>query len=142
MQRPRELTRADLKALRVELDRQGFSEARIRYAWKQAKNEDIAASIVGFIRQALGDPLVPWPDRVHAAMTRITKNGRWGDPQRKWLERIGKAVEQVGVADRAVLDEGQFAAAMGGFNRLNRVFDGQLETILGDINDELWRKSA
>jgi type I restriction enzyme, R subunit len=75
-------------------------------------------------------------------MTRITKNGTWSDPQRKWLERIGKAVEQVGVADRAVLDEGQFAAAMGGFNRLNRVFDGQLETILGDINDELWRKSA
>jgi type I restriction enzyme, R subunit len=30
VQRPRELTRADLKALRVELDRQGFSEARIR----------------------------------------------------------------------------------------------------------------
>ena len=40
-----------------------------RQAWKQAKNEDIAASIVGFIRQAaLGDPLVPWADRVKAAM--------------------------------------------------------------------------
>ena len=58
VQRPRELTRADLKALRTELDQQGFSEAALRHAWKQAKNEDIAASIVGFIRQAaLGDPL-------------------------------------------------------------------------------------
>ena len=143
VQRPRELTRADLKALRVELDRQGFSEAALRYAWKQAKNEDIAASIVGFIRQAaLGDPLLPWADRVQAAMNRITKRGTWSEPQRKWLERIGKAVEQVGVADRAVLDEGQFAAAMGGFNRLNRVFDGRLDAILGDINEELWRKSA
>jgi type I restriction enzyme R subunit len=30
----------------------------------------------------------------------------------------------------------------GGFNRLNRIFDGQLETILGDINEELWQRKA
>jgi type I restriction enzyme R subunit len=52
VQRPRGLTRADLKALRAEFDRQGFSEAALRHAWKQAKNEDIAATIVGFIPQA------------------------------------------------------------------------------------------
>jgi type I restriction enzyme, R subunit len=143
VQRPRELTRADLKAVRAELDRQGFSEAALRHAWRQAKNEDIAATIVGFIRQAaLGDPLVPWADRVNAAMSRLTKRGTWSEPQRKWLERIGKAVVQVGVADRAVLDEGQFRAAMGGFDRLNRIFEGRLDAILGDINEELWRKSA
>jgi len=137
------LTRTDLKTLRAEFDRQGFSEAKLRHAWKQAKNEDIAASIVGFIRQAaLGDPLVPWPDRVKAAMGRITKRGTWSEPQRKWLERIANAVAHVGVADRAVLDEGQFRATMGGFDRLNRVFDGRLDAILGDINEELWRKSA
>jgi type I restriction enzyme R subunit len=143
VQRPRELTRADLKGLRAEFDRQGFSEALLRHAWKQAKNEDIAASIVGFIRQAaLGDPLVPWPDRVKAAIGRITKRGTWNEPQRKWLERIGNAVAHVGVADRVVLDEGQFRAAMGGFDRLNRVFDGRLDAILGDINEELWKTSA
>jgi type I restriction enzyme R subunit len=143
VQRPRELTRADLKAVRAVLDQHGFSEAALRHAWKQAKNEDIAASIVGFIRQAaLGDPLVPWADRVKAAIERITKRGKWTDPQRKWLERIGDAVTHVGVADRAVLDEGQFRAAMGGFDRLNRVFGGRLNGILGDINEELWSKSA
>jgi type I restriction enzyme R subunit len=143
VQRPRELTRADLKALRAAFDAQGFSEASLRHAWKQAKNEDIAATIVGFIRQAaLGDPLVPWPDRVKTAIARITSRGSWSEPQRKWLERIGNAVAYVGVADRAVLDEGQFRAAMGGFDRLNRVFDGRLDAILGDINEELWRKSA
>jgi type I restriction enzyme M protein len=60
---------------------------------------------------------------VKKAMAHITKRGTWTDPQRKWLERIGKAVEQVGVADGAVLDEGQFAAEMGGFNRLNVLRD-------------------
>jgi type I restriction enzyme R subunit len=143
VQRPRELTRDTLKSVRMELDRQGFSEAALRNAWKQTKNEDIAASIVGFIRQAaIGDPLVPWADRVKAAMDRIVKRGNWTEPQRKWLERIGKAVAQVGVADRAVLDEEQFREETGGFTRLNRIFDGKLDAILGDINDELWSKSA
>jgi type I restriction enzyme R subunit len=143
VQRPRELTRDTLKAVRMELDRQGFSEAALRNAWKQTKNEDIAASIVGFIRQAaIGDPLVPWADRVKAAMDRIVKRGSWTEPQRKWLERIGKAVTHVGVADRAVLDEEQFGAETGGYTRLNRLFDGKLDAILDDINGELWSKSA
>jgi type I restriction enzyme R subunit len=127
----------------MAFDQQGFSEAKLRSAWKQAKNQDIAASIVGFIRQAaLGDPLLPWADRVKMAIDRIMKRGNWSALQRKWLERIGKEVVQVGVADRAVLDEEQFREETGGFTRLNRIFDGRLENILDDINDELWRKSA
>ena len=143
VQRPRDLTRDALKALRMELGQQGFSEQALRTAWKQAKNQDIAATIVGFIRQAaLGDPLLPWADRVRMAIDRILSRGSWTEPQRKWLERIGKAVTQVGVADHAVLDEEQFREETGGFTRLNRIFDGRLDTILGDINDELWSKSA
>ena len=34
------------------------------------------------------------------------------------------------------------ARKLGGFTRLNRIFDGRLDAILGDINDELWSKSA
>ena len=30
----------------------------------------------------------------------------------------------------------------GGFNRINKVFDGQLETILGEINEALWKQAA
>ena len=60
VQRPRDLTRAELKALRLELDALGYSDANLRRAWSDAKNEDIAASIIGFVRQAaLGDALIP-----------------------------------------------------------------------------------
>ena len=72
VQRPRDLTRADLKELRLALDLKGYSEANLRRAWADAKNEDIAASIIGFVRQAaLGDPLMPYGDRVKAAMQRV-----------------------------------------------------------------------
>ena len=69
VQRPRDLTRADLKEVRAALDLKGYSEANLRRAWADAKNADVAASIIGFVRQAaLGDPLIPYGDRVKAAM--------------------------------------------------------------------------
>ena len=138
VQRPRELTREQLRELRLELDRQGFTEASLRRAWQETKNEDIAASIVGFIRQAaLGDPLVPYADRVRAAMNRILRSRQWTDPQRQWLRRIGDQIEREIVVDREALNQEPFIND-GGFNRLNRLFGGELEAILSDINEELW----
>ena len=45
------------------------------------------------------------------------------------------------VVDLEALDHGNFQRD-GGFKRLNRDFDGQLEQILGDINEEMWLKQA
>jgi EcoEI R protein C-terminal len=45
------------------------------------------------------------------------------------------------VVDRASIDEEPFRAD-GGFQRLNKVFGGQLEAVLSDISEELWKKAA
>ena len=141
-QRPRDLTRADLKELALALDAAGFSEAQLRAAWRQARNEDIAASLIGFVRQAaLGDALEPWATRVERALARILRRQPWTAPQRQWLERIGRRVVEIGVADRSALDEEQFRVA-GGFQRLDKVFDGRLGSILSDINDEAWKQAG
>lgn len=44
--RPRDLTRAQLKELRLLLDAAGYSEMKLQEAWRETTNEDIAASIV------------------------------------------------------------------------------------------------
>jgi type I restriction enzyme R subunit len=142
LQRPRDLTRAELKALRLALDGQGYSETNLRRAWSDAKNEDIAASIIGFVRQAaLGDALTPLDVRVNGAMKRILARKPWTEVQRKWLKRIGEQLLREVVVDRAAIDEEPFRAD-GGFQRLNKVFGGQLEAVLSDINEELWKKVA
>jgi type I restriction enzyme R subunit len=142
LQRPRDLTRAELKALRLALDGQGYSETNLRRAWSDAKNEDIAASIIGFVRQAaLGDALTPLDVRVNGAMKRILARKPWTEVQRKWLKRIGEQLLREVVVDRASIDEEPFRAD-GGFQRLNKVFGGQLEAVLSDINEELWKKVA
>jgi len=141
-QRPRELTRQQLKELKLALDLAGYPETHLRTAWRAHTNQDIAASIVGYIRQAaLGDPLRPYEERVQAAMKKLLASQPWTAPQRQWLERIGKQLTQETVVDRDALDRGQFAA-QGGFDRLNKIFDGKLEQILGDVNEAIWAEQA
>jgi type I restriction enzyme R subunit len=138
-QRPKDLTREDLRQLKLALDQEGFSEKSVQTAWRDQKNEDIAATIVGYIRQlALGSPLVPHAERVDRAVQRLRRAHKLTDPQSKWLDRIAKQVKLETVVDRASLDAGQFKAD-GGFTRLNKVFDGKLESLLGELADEVWK---
>jgi len=137
-QRPRELTRKALKELKLALDRAGFTEMGLQVAWHDWKNERIAADIISFIRrQALGDPLVSHEDRIHNAMVRIYAMRDWTAIQRQWLERIEKQLIAETVLDREDFDRGAFAA-YGGFNRLNKIFQGNFQKVLDAINENLY----
>jgi type I restriction enzyme R subunit len=141
-QRPRDLTREDLRRLKLALDHEGFNEAAVQTAWKEQKNEDVAATIVGYIRQlALGSPLVPYAQRVDAAVQRLRRGRKFTEPQSKWLDRIAKQIKVETVVDRASLDDGQFKAD-GGFARLDKVFDGKLQALLGELANEVWRDAG
>ncbi len=141
-QRPRDLTRQQLRELKLALDAAGFTEANLQTAWREATNQDIAATIIGYVRHvASGEPLLPYKDRVVRAMQKILASRPWTPPQRRWLERIGKQLEVEWVVDREALDHGAFRAE-GGFNRLNKVFDGKLEEILHEITDTIWTVAA
>ena len=138
-QRPRELTRKDLKELALALDEQGFSETNLRLAYGRARNADIAAHIIGFVRQAaIGDPLVPYTSRVDNALARIEGSRDWTSKQKQWLRRIGRALKDQPVGDPSVLDEGAFRQ-QGGFDVINRDFDSGLTAVLEEINDAIWR---
>lgn len=142
-QRPRDLTRADLRAIAQALGEAGFTEAQLRAAYRDTTNQDIAAKIIGYVRQrALGSPLVPYAERVRRAMQRLLASRPWPDTQRRWLERIGRQLEHEVVVDREALDRDQFRAVAGGFDRLNRVFGGRLPELLGDLQDDVWRDTA
>ena len=142
VQRPQELTRSELRNLRLELDAAGFTDTKIRRAWADAKNEQIAASIIGFIRQAaIGDPLVPYGDRVRQAVQTILQQREWTEVQRKWINRIGSQLELEIVVDRAAFDAEPFAA-QGGWSRIDRVFNGKLEQVVRDINEQIWKEAG
>ncbi|MCX6875250.1 MAG: hypothetical protein NTW21_15800 [Verrucomicrobia bacterium] len=142
--RPSDLTHADLRSLILARSDQGFMETHLRDACREAKHLDCAARLIGYIRsQALGSPLVPFEQRVDAAVARVlsSTNFLWTQNQRRWLERIAKQVKKEVVVDRASLQLGAFASA-GGFSTINKSFSGRLPELLTTLHQEIWNDAA
>jgi len=139
--RPRELTRKQLRELVLELDQAGYNETNLATAWREMTNQDIAARIVGYIRQAaIGDALLPYEQRVEHALQTILASKKWTTPQRQWLQKIAAQTKANLLVDRAAFDDPDlvFKREGGGFNRLDKIFDGRLPQVLEAFNDAIW----
>jgi type I restriction enzyme, R subunit len=145
--RPSDLTREDLRKLKRELDRHGYSEANLRTAWRDMTNQEILADIISFIRQRiLGEPLISHEERVKRAMEGIYRMQRWNPMQKKWLKRIEKQLlaETVLGPDAKTAFEVEPFKRHGGYKKLDAIFKGQLQEVLTKINHALFqtRKKA
>lgn len=139
--RPNELTREELRKLRLELDRKGFSENNLQSAWREAKSEDIAADIISFIRkQALGDPLISHVERIKNAMEKTFAMKPWTNVQKQWLERIEKQLLKESVLDPNPVEAFSVEPfkSKGGYKKLNIIFNGEIDSIVQKINHSLY----
>lgn len=139
--RPRDLTRQDLRELITILETKGFKQSHLQTAWKQTKNEDIAADIISFIRQAaLGEALIDHETRIKQAMQKVYSLHDWTPRQKKWLERIEKQLLQVPVlaptAEEAFSEE-PFKTS-GGYKLLKREFGDYIDAVVKTINENLY----
>jgi type I restriction enzyme R subunit len=135
------LTRKQLRALAMDLEKAGFSETNITIAWRDMTNQEIAAHIVGFIRHiATGDALVPYEQRVDWALNQMLAAKQWTNPQREWLKKIAAQTKANVIVDREALDDPDliFQREGGGFTRLDKMFEGQLANTLDSFNELLW----
>ncbi|WP_341303614.1 type I restriction-modification system endonuclease [Pseudomonas sp. TMP25] len=139
--RPKDLTRQQLREVRLLLDQNGFSEASLKSAWRNQTNQEIAASIIGYIRQAaIGEALLPFEQRVANAMQKIYTLQPWTTMQRKWLERIAKQL-----VHEVVIDTQQVNDAFrndGGIKALDRNLGGNLGSVLSTLNQHLWSQAS
>lgn len=135
--KPRDLTRAQLKEVKLLLDSAGYNEAHLQSAWRSQTNQDIAASIIGHIRQAaLGEALIPFEQRVQIAMQTIYTKHKWLPVQRKWLERLAKQLTYEVIIDREFINS-RFADH-GGAKQLERVLNNQLDIVIEELGQSLW----
>ena len=123
----------------------GFSETRLATAWREMTNQDIAARIIGYIRQAaMGDALLPYNERVDHALQNMLAQKNWTAPQRDWLKRIAAQTKSNLLIDRDAIDDPDllFKREGGGFNRLDKLFNGEIQQVLETFNDSLWTNTA
>ncbi len=136
--RPKELTRESLKSLKLELDRQGFTEKQLNTAWKELKNQDIAADIISFIRrEAIGSVLLSHEQRIMNAVQKLKSKHSFSKMELDWLNRIETYLLHETVLDKEAFDSGAFKN-YGGFERINKIFKNQLENVIAELNEYLY----
>lgn len=137
--RPRDLTRESLKNLRLTLDREGFTVQQLNTAISELTNEEIAADIISLIRRyAIGAELIGHEARIRRAVDKLKKAHRFTRQELSWLSRVEKYLMEESVLNVTVFDEdGRFKSA-GGFAKINKVFQNQLESVVLELNEYLY----
>lgn len=135
---PNSLDRTSLKELKMMLDQDGFNERYLNAAWRQSKNEDIAADIVSYIRTAaLGEALVSHEDRIKSAFAKVKQTKNFNALQLKWLTRFEVQMLAETVLTKEDLDKEPFKSD-GGFKRINKQFQEEVEQVIDSINNHLY----
>jgi type I restriction enzyme R subunit len=142
-QSPDKLSRNHLKELKMILDENGYNEISLNSAFKDLDNSEIMADIISYIRNAvLDEPLISHEARINNAVNKIRNYKKWNTLQLKWIETIEKQLLNENVISKEDFEKGAFKSK-GGFKQINeKVFAGELETILNMLNDSLYNISA
>ena len=136
--KPSDLTRAELRDLRLLLDRADFKESHLNTAWNDSTNEAITSDIIAFIRRmALGSPLMSTEERIKRGVNKLRAKHDFNKMQQKFIDRIEKSLLNELVIDRESFDSGQFKTD-GGFNRIDKIFTGKLESYIDELNGYLY----
>lgn len=136
--KPQELDRKSLKELKLILDEKGFTEVALNTAWKSAKNVDIAADIIAYIRTlSIGVDLITPQERVKNAINKIKSSRTWNVHQLKWIDKFEKQLVAESILTRKDLDLKPFLDD-GGFNKINKIFNNELENLITELNNDLY----
>jgi type I restriction enzyme R subunit len=141
--KPRELDRASLKELLLQLEDQGFRARDLNAAHRATSNVDLAADMIAHIRSAaLGSALIPHEQRVTTAMQKIRANGSWSRLQLNWLDKFEKQLIAEKILRPEDINRSPFKEDGGGFDRIDKAFKGNLANILESITAELYPETA
>jgi type I restriction enzyme R subunit len=127
-----------LKELKLLLDSKGFNETTLNAAWKEKNMVDTSADIIAYIRTlALDTELITPTQRVRNAISKIKALKSWNKTQLKWIERFEKQLLAETILTRQDLDLQPFLSE-GGFNRLNHIFEDDLDNLIHQLNGYLF----
>jgi len=140
LKKPKEFDTKQLKTLREKLATQPddlvdkFTEKNLRRAY----NRELA-DIISIIRYAAkGGELLTAERRVDKALMKIKSDRSFTEEQNKWLELIRRHLVQNLLMEKDDIEMLPIFTREGAsWNKLNKVFDGRLETIIHEINEAI-----
>ena len=140
LNRPKDFDASQLKDLRKTLDRQPddlvdkFTEKNLRRAY----NKELA-DIISIIRHAAtGGELLTIEQRVNKALMKVKSDRAFTEEQEKWLVLIKTHLIENLLMEKEDVDYLPIFTREGGsWGKLNKVFRGELETIIHEINEAI-----
>ena len=140
--KPSNLTRAQLKELKLLLDKENFNISSLNEATSNIKNEQIVAEIIAYVRQAvLKTPVYDHQERVKAAFPKLIAKGNYNKMQIDLLEKIKTYMLHESILNIETFDAPVFKMD-GGFTRFNKKFAGKLNEIIELINAYIYEGAA
>ena len=137
--RPKDLTRASLKNLKLALDREGFTTQQLNTAISELTNEEMAADIISLIRRyAIGSALISHEARIRRAVDKLKKAHKFTKQELSWISRMEKYLMEESVLNVGIFDEDSRFKTNGGFAKINKVFANKLESIVLELNEYLY----
>ncbi|MCJ7861083.1 MULTISPECIES: type I restriction-modification enzyme R subunit C-terminal domain-containing protein [unclassified Blautia] len=140
--KPSDMTRAQLKELKLTLDKKNFTETNLNEATSSVTNVHIVADIIAYVRQAvLKTPIFNHDERVTAAFDKLTATHHFNKIQLDLLNKI-----KTYMLHESILNTETFEAPVfkmdGGFDRFNKKFGGTLVEIIREINTYIYEGVA
>ena len=141
--RPSDLTRDELKSLKLKLDRVGFTEQKLSSALSQVSNKEITADIISIIRRfAIGSPLLTHEERVRMAIAKLKEKHDFTKVQLGWISRIEAYLETELLISTATFDDDPRFRQQGGLDRANLVFGGSFADIIVELNNHMYEEKT
>lgn len=135
---PTQLSRKQVRELLLILTEKNYTEAQLNSAWKEMKNEDIMADIISFVKNAIdNEPVIDHTEKITLAVNKIRYKQKWTTLQLKWINIIEQQLLIGYVMHREDFETGSFKSK-GGFKKIDKIFNGELENIVEEINDYLY----
>lgn len=139
--KPSDLTREQLKSLKLTLDREGFTSQKLSSAVSEMNNTEITADIISLVRRyAIGSPLHTHDQRIDFALSKIQIEYQPSKIEQTWLGRIRDYLTNEELITRDTFDEDVRFRSQGGFARIDKAFRGRLEAVVEDINTYMYEE--
>ena len=140
--KPSDMTRAQLKALKLALDKENFTESNLNQAVSTIKNEHIVADIISHVRQAvLKTPVRNHDEKVRLAFEKLIAENHFNKIQLDLLEKIKTYLLHESLLNVETFEAPAFKME-GGFARFDKKFAGQLMEIIRKINTYIYEGVA
>lgn len=140
--KPSDMTRAQLKELKLALDEQNFTESNLNQAVSAVKNEQIIADIIAHVRRAvLNTPIRNHDEKVKIAFNKLIAENNFNKMQLDLLEKIKTYMLHESLLNVETFEAPAFKME-GGFARFDKKFAGRLTEIIRQINTYIYEGAA